>query len=69
MGRGLFAGISLNLNLTLTLNHNPNLILNLNKKRPVSGGSDNLVALLVRLGKEPRRGNGREVWRRIGGKV
>ena len=65
MGKGLFAGISLN----LTLNHNPNLILNLNKKRPVSGGSDNLVALLVRLGKEPRRGNGREVWRRIGGKV
>ena len=35
---------------------NPNLILNLGSfDRVVSRGSDNLVALVVRLGKEPRR--------------
>ena len=37
--------------LTLTLTPN----LNLNKNRDVSRGSDNPVALIVRLGLEPRK--------------
>ncbi len=47
--------------ISFTLNHNPNL--NLNKKRLVSRGSDTLVALVVRLGEEPRGGNGGKVGR------